>query len=77
MISVILLYNINSCLSIGIQFFCRYAHINWLNVVLSMLMLHKICFGYGILYMVMAGKIKKSHLFIQCKRLTFSFWNKM
>ncbi len=25
-----------------------------------MLMLHKICFGYYILYMVMAGKIKKS-----------------
>ena len=60
MISVMLLYNINSCLSIGIQFFCRYAHIIWLNVAGVMLMLHKICFGYHILYMVMAGKIKKS-----------------
>ena len=60
MISVILLYNINSCLSIGIQFFCRYAHIIWLDVAVIMLMLHNICFGYHILYMVMAGKIKKS-----------------
>ena len=27
-------------------------------------MLHNICFGYHILYMVMAGKIKKIPLFI-------------
>ena len=38
-------------------------------MVLSMLMLHKICFGYGILYMVMAGKIKKSLCLYNAKGL--------
>ena len=71
MISVILLYNINSCLSIGIQFFCRYAHIIWLDVAGIMLMLHNICFGYHILYMVMAGKIKNPFVYTMQKAYIF------